>query len=172
MQSGLGHGPLAAGLVFLPSAVAFGVTSLNWRRLPERWHRPMIPLALLLSGLALLGLADGFRRGDVGAETEFAILLFGTGMGLAYSPLFAFGLAHVAPAHAAGASGVLVTVNQLGQVVGVAGYGAIYLALAGDPGGTSHAASVTALVMAGGAVLAAAIATALLVGRHGQEDPR
>src|SRR5262249_22919081 len=38
LQSGLGFSPLRAGLTFAPMAICFGASSLNWRRVPERWH--------------------------------------------------------------------------------------------------------------------------------------
>jgi hypothetical protein len=161
LQSGLGYRPLIAGLVFLPSAIAFAPTSLNWRRLPARWHRRMVPAGLLLSSLALVGLALSVRSGRINAGMELSILLFGTGMGFAFSALFAFALAHVPPANAADASGVLTTVNQLGQVIGIATYGSVFLSLFHTRAESPHAAMITALAMAIGAALAAAISLAL-----------
>jgi MFS family permease len=162
VQDGLGHSPLVAGLVFLPSAVAFGTASLNWRKIPARFHHRMIPGGLLVSTLAFLGLALSVRHGDISVGMEVAILFFGGGMGLAFSPMFAFAMAHVPPANAADASGVLSTVNQLGQVIGVAGFGTVYLtSVAGHPGNSGHSAMITALLMAAGGLLATVITLAL-----------
>ena len=161
VQSGLGHGALVAGLVFLPSAVMFAVSSLNWRRLPSHWHRRAIPAGLLLAALSFVWLAYGVRGGQITVGMEAAIGCFGAGMGLAFSTLFAFAVAHVEPAHAADASGVLTTVNQLGQVIGIAAYGSIYLALFDTRADASHAAVITAVAMAVGGAVAAAIALAL-----------
>ncbi|WP_254648216.1 MFS transporter [Streptomyces sp. GbtcB6] len=161
VQSGLGHNALVAGLVFLPSAVMFAVSSLNWRKLPAHWHRRMIPAGLALSAVAFVGLALSTRSGDINVGMEVSIGLFGAGMGLAFSTLFAFAVAHVPAAHAADASGVLTTVNQLGQVIGVAAYGSIYLALASGSDGPSDAAMTTSLAMAAGAAIAALIALGL-----------
>src|SRR5947207_1776361 len=36
LQDGLGYTPLRAGLTFAPTAAAFALVSLNWRRLPAR----------------------------------------------------------------------------------------------------------------------------------------
>ena len=38
LQDGLGESPLRAGLTFVPCGVAFALVSLNWRRLPARYH--------------------------------------------------------------------------------------------------------------------------------------
>jgi len=53
----------------------------------------------------------------------------GVGMGLAVSPLLTQSLVHVPLSQAADASGVLTTTMQLGQVVGVAVFGAVFLSL-------------------------------------------
>ena len=38
LQDGLGESALRAGLTFAPAAVAFALVSLNWQRLPSRYH--------------------------------------------------------------------------------------------------------------------------------------
>ncbi len=42
LQDGLGYSPLRAGLTFAPAAATFALVSLNWRRLPARWHSALI----------------------------------------------------------------------------------------------------------------------------------
>ena len=46
LQGGLGDSPMRAGLTFAPAGLAFALVSLNWQRIPARWH-----LALIISGL-------------------------------------------------------------------------------------------------------------------------
>ncbi|MEU1422884.1 MFS transporter [Kitasatospora sp. NPDC005751] len=152
-QSGLGHSALRAGLCSAPMALGFGFSSLHWHRLPARLHGvlPLLGAGLLVPGYLLLGLLLGG-----GAEIGPVALLLMTGLGLVagctYSPLFARALGGVAPADAADASGVMVTVVQLGQVVGVAVLGSVFLggvslpAAARDSG---HALLVTAAAIAG-----------------------
>jgi hypothetical protein len=53
-------------------------------------------------------------------------------MAMAFGPLMTRVLSRVPVAIAADASGVLVTVNQLGIVVGIATFGTLYLNLAGQ----------------------------------------
>lgn len=161
VQTGLGHGALAAGLVFLPSACAFGFASMNWRKLPARWHRLLPTAGLSLTMLALIGLALAMDSGHISVWMEICILLFGLGMGSAFSPLFTIALWKVPPANAADASGVLTTVMQLGQVIGVAVFGSVLLNLMHAPSDAPHAGFVTALVMAATGVVGALIALRL-----------
>jgi EmrB/QacA subfamily drug resistance transporter len=161
VQRGLGHGALAAGLVFLPAACAFGFASLNWGKLPARWHRLLPSAGLSLTMLALIGLAFAMDAGHISVWMEICVLLFGLGMGSAFSPLFAIALWKVPPANAADASGVLSTVMQLGQVIGVAVFGSVLLNLMHAPSDAPHAGFVTALLMAATGVLGALIALGL-----------
>ena len=84
--------------------------------------------------------------------------LAGLGLGIAFSPLVAVTLSHVAVEDAADASGLLVMTNQLGQVVGVATFGTLFLTLAPP---TGHALFVTSVALAAAAVLAACCALPL-----------
>jgi MFS family permease len=160
LQGGLGYTPLHAGLFFIPGAGGFALSSLNWRRMPARWHRPMIPLAMLVAGLGYLGLAL-FETGGVWLEVAMAVA--GLGLGAAFGPLLAVTLTHVAVADAADASGLLVMTNQLGQVVGVATFGTLFLSLAPP---TGHALTVTSVALGATAALAAGCALPLLRARR------
>ncbi|WP_354640335.1 MFS transporter [Kitasatospora camelliae] len=162
-QAGLGHSALRAGLLSGPIAVAFGLSSLHWQRLPARLHPalPVIGLALVGPGYLLLGLllAGG---GEIGPAAEAVLSVLGLAAGCAYSPLFGRALARVSPADAADASGVTVTVVQLGQVVGVAVVGTVFLGavdLPAAPDGSGHALLVTCAVI--GAAFAGAAGFAL-----------
>jgi uncharacterized membrane protein affecting hemolysin expression len=63
-------------------------------------------------------------------------MLNGVGMGLSVSPLLTQSLLNVPMAQAADASGLLTTAVQLGQVAGIAVFGAIYLTLISHVGDT------------------------------------
>ncbi|MCG7525972.1 MFS transporter [Streptomyces sp. OfavH-34-F] len=159
LQGGLGYTPLRAGLMCGPTAVAFGVVGLTWRRWPARLHRGMVPggFVLVAVGNALIGLA--LRSGSGGGAALYTgFVLLGAGMALAFSPNLAGALADVRPQDAADASGVLVTVTQLGQVIGVATIGTLYLNRLGTPGpqGSGHALWVCSLALAGAACAGAA----------------
>jgi Major Facilitator Superfamily len=174
LQSGLGESPAHAGLVFAPVAVGFAVTGLTWSRLPARWHGPIIPIGLLVAGLCYLPLAVILRDGSRGGVAmELDLLAIGLAFGLAYSPMLTVALRHVPVGVAADASGVLVTVIQLGQVVGVATLGTLYLSLVHGPGAhaSAHAVSITDLALAVSAGVAAAFGAALMRPRRASPSP-
>ncbi|MCO5994742.1 MFS transporter [Actinoallomurus rhizosphaericola] len=147
LQGGLGDSPLRAGLSFIPGAGGFALASLNWRRVPARWHRLMVPAAFAVAALGYLGLAV-FQSGGTGLEVAMA--LTGLGLGGAFSPMLTLALGQVPVADAADASGLLVTMNQLAQVVGVATFGTVFLSVAPP---TGHALAVTSVALAATAVL-------------------
>jgi hypothetical protein len=57
LQDGLGYSALRAGLTFAPTAAAFALVSLNWRRLPARWHGALIIGGFVAFGAAMAALA-------------------------------------------------------------------------------------------------------------------
>jgi hypothetical protein len=69
--------------------------------------------------------------------------------GYAFGPVLSMALSMVPLKFAGGASGVLVTALQLGQLLGIAVYGSVYFALARN---ASARESAEALACAGGAV--------------------
>ncbi|MFC6086062.1 MFS transporter [Sphaerisporangium aureirubrum] len=159
LQGGLGDDPLRAGLTFAPGAAGFAVVSLTWRRLPERLHRALIPAGFTMAAAGYLGIAGVLSGGGHGEPwLEVLLAVSGAGLGAAYSPLFTVALARVAPADAPDASGLLATTLQLGQVVGVAALGTLFLGL----GASAHAIGVTGVVLTVLALAGAACAVPLL----------
>ena len=201
LQDGLGYTPLQAGLAFAPAAAAFALVSLNWRRLPERFGGATIVGGFVLFAAAMAGLAWVVRDGSAGATGICLVsALSGAGMAAAFSPLMTRVLLSVPVELAADATGVVVTVNQLGLLVGVATFGTLYLNLAGRlPGASSsapgasgsssgspaapavlaafrhasaHAESVTFLALAALALLGVALAVTHLIERRTPSDRR
>ena len=165
LQSGLGESAVHAGLSFAPMAIGFAITGLTWRMLPVRVHGPMIPVGLVIAAAGYLLLAPILRGGgDGGVAMEIDLFVVGLALGIAFSPMITVALTHVPLPDAADASGVLVTVFQLGQVVGVATLGTTYLSLVHGPGAheSAHAVSITLVVLAASALAAAAFAVALV----------
>lgn len=157
LQGDLGMSPLESGLAFVPCVAAFGLAGLNWQRLPTRRHGRAVPagLALAAAGYLFVGpLAGG------GPAYEVLIAVIGAGLGV-MPVIMAVGLRHVPAADAADASGLLLTVMQLAQVVGVATVGTLFLALAESGGSTRHAEYGTGWALAGAALLGAVCALML-----------
>jgi hypothetical protein len=175
LQDGFGDSALRAGLTFAPAAVAFALVSLNWQRIPARYHAALPATGFVVYGLGLLALGLLFRSsagsgGAVGFPVYAASAVAGAGMAVAFGPLMTRVLSRVPVAMAADASGVIVTVNQLGIVVGVATFGTLYLNLAGrlpslhDSGAfvlsSAHAYLTMSFALAGLAVLGGLLAVA------------
>jgi EmrB/QacA subfamily drug resistance transporter len=161
LQSGLGFSPLRAGLTFIPIALSFATASLNWRRVPARFHRIMVPIGLTLAagslGLMALAVHNGSNPNALFWISE---VIYGLGIGSAFSPLLTMALSRVNPSDAADASGILTTTVQLGQVIGVAGFGTLYLSLVAHSS-SGHSIAMTSL-WEGLAVLVAAFMALLL----------
>jgi hypothetical protein len=165
LQSGLGESPARAGLVFAPAAIGFAITGLTWRMLPARWHGRNMPLGLVVAAGCYLLLAVILRDGGKGGlPMELTLLVLGLALGLAFSPMLTVALTHVPLSDAADASGILVTLFQLGQVVGVATLGTLYLTLVHGSGAhaSAHAIAVTDVALGGSALIAAVFALALI----------
>jgi len=177
LQDGLGFSPLRAGLAFAPAAVTFALVSLNWRRLPPRWHGALIVGGFVLFAAGMAGLAWVLHSGGTGGAGLYLLGgLSGAGMAAAFSPLMTRVLLSVPVELAADATGVVVTVNQLGLLVGVATFGTMYLNLAGrlpahaTSGAfghvSAHAEAVTFLALAALAVAGVALAVTHITSRH------
>ena len=149
LQSGLGDSALRAGLTFAPAAAAFGLCGFYWRKLPERWQHVLAPAGLGAAAVAEVFLGLDLRSGTNGGPwLPVVLLVLGAALGVGYSPLVTHSLARVPLADAADASGLLTTTLQLGQVIGVAVLGSLFLSLgarAGQPGLplSPHAIAVT-----------------------------
>ncbi|POX48376.1 MFS transporter [Streptomyces sp. Ru71] len=128
VQGGLGYSALRAGLTFAPTAAVFGVVGLTWRRWPASWQRALTPAGFALTAVAVAGVALAFHDGrEGGAGLYVAFVGVGAGLALAFSPTLTRALAAVRPEDAADASGLLATVAQLGQLIGVAAFGTLFL---------------------------------------------
>ncbi|HET6187124.1 MAG TPA: hypothetical protein VFE59_08990 [Trebonia sp.] len=139
---------MRAGLTIAPAAVAFGLCGYFWRRLPAAAHYLLPPLGCLVGGLGYAALGFGLRAGGpVGPLAQACLVVTGLGLALGFSPLVTHALVRVPVHKAADASGLLTTALQLGQAVGVAVFGSVFLTLAargpGGPGAGAPAAAVS-----------------------------
>ncbi|NGO09744.1 MFS transporter [Streptomyces sp. HC44] len=128
VQGGLDYSALRAGLTFAPTAVVFGVVGLTWRNWPASWQRALIPAGFALAALSMAGVGLALRDGrETGFWLYVAFVGVGVGLALGFSPTLTRALATVRPEDAADASGLLATVTQLGQLIGVAAFGTLFL---------------------------------------------
>ncbi|MER5964018.1 MFS transporter [Streptomyces sp. NPDC002057] len=160
LQGGLGQSALRAGLTFGPAAVVFGTVGLTWRRWPAGLRRMLIPGGFLLAAAGALSVGGLLADGGTGGWGLFPALgALGAGISLAFSPALTGALASVRPEDAADASGLLATVTQLGQLIGVAAFGTVFLGAAAGPGARDSADALwaTTLALAVTAVVGAAV---------------
>ncbi|NDU75332.1 MFS transporter [Actinomadura sp. DSM 109109] len=163
LQGDLRMSPLESGLAFVPCVTAFGLVGLNWQRLPARWHRLAVPAGFTVAGAGYL-----FVGPLAGGGLAYEALTVVIGFGLGVMPIImTTALRHVPPGDAADASGLLLTVLQLAQVIGIATAGTLFLTLSESGGSTRHAEYGTGWALAGMVLLGAVCALPLARGRAG-----
>lgn len=131
MQRGLKIAPLAAGMAFIPLALAFVVASRHSGvRARHRGTRVLLEgCALQVVGLAALALVAGCVDAPSPVLLAFTMIIFGYGQGLVMAPLSGAVLSTVKPVAAGSASGIYGTTAQIGNAAGVAAIGAVFFAV-------------------------------------------
>jgi EmrB/QacA subfamily drug resistance transporter len=129
LQFGRGLSALESGAVFMAIGAGYLLTSVNAHRIAARLGRQVVAAGALVMAAGLAGMAVAAGHGIGWLLPGLAV--DGIGMGMALAPLTTIALAKVAPAHTGSASGVLATVNQTGNAVGVALIGVVFYQAAG-----------------------------------------
>ena len=163
LQAGRGLSALEAGLVFSLLAGAYLEASMRSAALLARFGRAVVvagALALAAGHLAT-ALAVAGHAGIAGVVP--GLLLAGTGMGLCLAPLTATVLGAVDPQRAGAVGGLMSTLQQVGNSVGVAVVGLVFFGTAGA--GYDRAFGASSLLLAG-LLLAVAGCAARLPGRR------
>jgi EmrB/QacA subfamily drug resistance transporter len=170
LQAGLGQSPLHAGIEALPLAVAFTVMSILSPRFSARLGSRAITLGASITTLGTIALAvTGARYGAhlTGWDLAPATVLIGLGQGIALPLLIGAVLAHVRPARAGAAAGILTTTQQFGAASGIAVIGAIFYGVLGTaPDTGTYVSGMVAAMSVNAALVAAAAAVALLLPRR------
>ncbi len=162
LQEGRHLSPLRAGLVFSILAATYLATSLRAPALTVRFGRDLIALGALVLAAGEGVLAAAVATGGSFGVLTGGLLLAGAGMGLCVTPLTAVVLAHAEAESAGALTGVLSTVQQVGNALGVAVTGAIFFGAAGS--GIPHAFVLSATEL-GCLLTAVAVLTRLLPAR-------
>jgi hypothetical protein len=177
LQGGLDDSALRAGLTFAPCALVFGAFGYFWRRLPAAWHHLLAPLGCLVAVGGYLAVASVLRSGGSGGILlQVGLIVTGGALALGFSPLVTHALVRVPLRQAADASGLLTTTIQLGQAVGVATFGSLFLTLdCGHSAAVSgHALAVTMSWLAATMLLGVAagipLARTVTAARRGGDD--
>ncbi|HTN25404.1 MAG TPA: MFS transporter [Solirubrobacteraceae bacterium] len=157
---------IEAGLAFLPMTLSM----FAMVRVVPRISARVGDLRLLMGGLAL-ALTGMAWLSRISEDTQLfpyiavPLVLVGVGIGAAFAPLTAAGIAGVAPADAGAASGLVNVAQQLG---GSLGLGVLVTVFAGASRGADHplAQGVSASLTGSAVFLALALAIAVLVMRR------
>ncbi len=126
LQSGLGLGPVRAGLALMPLALASFATSLiSGHRLHGRSPRAILATGLLLSGMGCV-LQTGLDGDSSAGSLAVGLAVTGIGVGLMGPAMGAAVFAALPPERGGMAAGAMTTFRQLGQTLGVAVFGVLF----------------------------------------------
>lgn len=164
LQNGRQLSALHMGVVILPLALAFLITSRVANAMVRRYGIRSLLSGLGLMALGLLMLLSGFGTAWAHpiapsmTRISIALALHGAGQGLVIVPLIGLVLTGVPRTQAGAAAGLLITAQQLAGALGVACIGGLYFIFAADGSvaGTAHGtmAGCLAMLMALGAAAA------------------
>ncbi|MFF3466088.1 MFS transporter [Streptomyces sp. NPDC001984] len=123
MQVGLGWSPLRAGLTGVPFSIAVSVAAgMSVQKLVPRFGRKVLQagaLVMALGVLLYLGESERYGLGIAPWQMTLPLVVMGAGMGLIVAPLTDAVLSEVPREHAGSASGLINTVQQMGNALGL-----------------------------------------------------
>lgn len=123
MQFGLGWSPLRAGLTGVPFSIAVSTAAgISVQTLVPRFGRKVLQTgALVMAAGVLLYMGESGRYGLAITSWQMALplVVMGLGMGLIVAPLTDAVLSQVPREHAGAASGLINTVQQMGNALGL-----------------------------------------------------
>ncbi|WP_079173036.1 MFS transporter [Streptomyces monashensis] len=170
LQEGRGLSALRSGLLFIPLGLGFFIGSAQSPKVAAKLGKQVLTIGALIQAVGNVALAvtawelDG--SGSVGWCIP-AMVVAGFGMGFVIAPLASLVLEGVAPRHAAAASGVFSTAQEMGNAIGIAVIGVVFFGVVGHGTGAhtyAHAFGTSLLVQAGICAVVAALVQ-LLPGR-------
>jgi MFS family permease len=148
--------PITAAAVYTAMSVGFIATTFGGRAWFARWGDRQLVIGAVALTLGQLGIAWQLHAGASLWALLPTLLFSGAAFGMVMSPLVARAVGTLPVARAGLAGGVVVTVQWLGNALGVAVLGSVYFALAPHAG--AEAAALSHLLLA---ALAAAVALLL-----------
>ncbi|WP_438829128.1 MFS transporter [Streptomyces hintoniae] len=136
MQVGLGWSALRAGLTGVPFSIAVSTAAaLSVQKLVPRFGRGVLQAGALLMGLGVLSYlweAGHYGLGITSWQMALPLVVMGVGMGLIVAPLTDAVLSGVPREHAGSASGLINTVQQMGNALGLGLVSVVFFGEIGD----------------------------------------
>ncbi|MEU2877107.1 MFS transporter [Streptomyces sp. NPDC007070] len=136
MQTGLGWSPLKAGLTGVPFSIAVSTAAgLSVQQLVPRFGRKVLQAGALLMAAGVLlyiGASDRYGLHIAPWQMALPLVVMGAGMGLIVAPLTDAVLSEVPREHAGSASGLINTVQQMGNALGLGLVSVVFFGVIGD----------------------------------------
>ncbi|MFI0512663.1 MFS transporter [Streptomyces sp. WSLK1-5] len=136
MQTGLGWSPLRAGLTGVPFSLAVSTAAgLSVQKLVPRFGRGVLQAGALLMAVGVLLYlweAERYGMGISSWQMALPLVVMGVGMGLIVAPLTDAVLSEVPREHAGSASGLINTVQQMGNALGLGLVSVVFFGVIGD----------------------------------------
>ncbi|MFF7545134.1 MFS transporter [Streptomyces canus] len=136
MQTGLGWSPLRAGLTGVPFSIAVSTAAgLSVQQLVPRFGRKVLQAGALLMAVGVLLYlweAERYGMGISSWQMALPLVVMGVGMGLIVAPLTDAVLSEVPREHAGSASGLINTVQQMGNALGLGLVSVVFFGVVGD----------------------------------------
>jgi predicted MFS family arabinose efflux permease len=166
LQGAEGYSALKAGLAFLPVTLSiFAMVKVVPRLLGRIGPEPTLVGGLVLALVGLLWLSRISTTTDYWTGIALPMLLIGTGMGLAFTPLTQAAMAGVDNHDAGAASGLVNVFQQLGSTIGIGLLVTVYAAESEGSGAKALAEGVPSTIAVSAALIAVALAVVLIVMR-------
>ncbi|MFF5305388.1 MFS transporter [Streptomyces sp. NPDC013161] len=137
MQIGLGWSPLRAGLTGVPFSIAVSVAAgMSVQKLvPRLGGRNVLQtgaLVMVVGVLLYLWEANRYQLAIASWQMALPLVVMGAGMGLIFAPLTDTILSEVPREHAGSASGLINTVQQMGNALGLGLVSVVFFGSIGD----------------------------------------
>ncbi|MFJ9118134.1 MFS transporter [Streptomyces sp. NPDC102394] len=136
MQIGLGWSALRAGLTGIPFSIAVSTAAgLSVQKLVPRFGRKVLQAGALLmvaGVLIYIWESDRYGLGIASWQMALPLVVMGVGMGLIVAPLTDAVLTDVPREHAGSASGLINTVQQMGNALGLGLVSVVFFGAIGD----------------------------------------
>lgn len=133
MQTGLGWSALRAGATGIPFSLAVSVAAgVSVQKLVPRFGRKVLrggALTMMAGVLLYIAEADRYGASITSWQMALPLVVMGAGMGLIVAPLTDAVLSRVPREHAGSASGLINTVQQMGNALGLALVSVVFLAV-------------------------------------------
>ncbi|WP_406252847.1 MFS transporter [Streptomyces atratus] len=136
MQMGLGWSALRAGTTGIPFSIAVSFAAgISVQKLVPRFGRKVLQTGalLMIAGLLLyIWESDRYGMGITSWQMALPLVVMGLGMGLIVAPLTDAVLSEVPKEHSGSASGLINTVQQMGNALGLGLVSVVFLGAIGE----------------------------------------